>query len=111
MSTKGSRRPAPPAEALTDTFISEHTDPPDTRVRRVLIECVDCGYLDAVAGVLQDNVYGRARELLAEHQRERGCRGAEWRMETVALDSDVGRMDISRALAAIDVADLLGEEI
>ena len=76
----------------------------------MLVEC-GCGYLDELSGLPRDNVFLRARDLLAEHRIARGCRGAAWRMEAVALDSDLGRMDARAVLAAIDVADLLEEAI
>jgi len=83
----------------------------DARVRRVLIEC-GCGYLDETTASPQHDpdVLGGAKELIAEHRKARGCR-REFRLQAVLADSDLGRMDISRALAPIDVADLLGEEI
>jgi len=83
----------------------------DTQARaRVLIEC-GCGYLDETTAHPRDpDVLGGAKELIAEHRLARGCR-REFRLKAIAADSDLGRMEPRAALAAIDVAELLGEEI
>jgi hypothetical protein len=100
----------------TDDFLhahllNAHVDHTDTRVRRVLIECGGCGYIDELTGVTRENVFGRARDLLAEHRLARGCRGSDWRIEAVALDSDLGRLPAREVMLEIAVDELLGEAL
>ena len=75
---------------------------------RVLLEC-SCSYVDeTIANPRDPDLFGGAKELIAEHRLARRCR-QPFRMRAIALDSELGQIDARAALLALDVEALLAD--
>jgi len=77
---------------------------------RVLIEC-GCSLIEETLAHPQDpDLFGGAKELIAEHRLARRCR-QPFRLRAIALDSELGQLDARAALLALDVEALLAEAL